>query len=129
MPPGTQPDCFHATDKHLWRDCLNNAASLYQVDLSGGLAGSVRAGSGSDMSAESVVGVEPGRSSVNNPRQSTLGPANTVYRQIPYQITPSLDWSPIPNLRVLGFEVAAPAAGDLCWHLRSRGAGLEWIGF
>jgi hypothetical protein len=42
MPPGTQPDCFHATDKHLWRDCLNNAASLYQVDLRG--AGRVGAG-------------------------------------------------------------------------------------
>jgi len=36
-----------------------NGASLCQVDLGVGLVGSVPTGSGSDLSEESVVGVEP----------------------------------------------------------------------
>ena len=40
------------------RDCLNNGASLCQVDLDW-LVVSLPAGPGSDWSEESVVGVEP----------------------------------------------------------------------
>jgi DDE superfamily endonuclease len=39
--------------------CLKKGASLCQVDLGVGLVGSVLAGSGSDLSEELVVGVEP----------------------------------------------------------------------